>query len=147
MVEGVDVGLCLRCRWKRATVNRHGSIFFRCLLAETDSRFVRYPPLPVRSCPGYEEAMLFLVLTQYIKPLADVDAVRADHLAHLERLAAQGVVLAWARRDPPTGGAFLAAAPDRETLERLVAEDPYVKAGVGEPEIVEFKKANVRFAL
>lgn len=91
--------------------------------------------------------MLFVVLMQYTKPLADVDAVRADHLAHLERAAAAGTVLAWARRAPPTGGVLVAAAADRLTLERVLAEDPYVRAGVAKPEIVEFSQKNVRFKL
>lgn len=149
LVWGVDdhVGLCLRCRWKRVSTNARGSVFFRCTRAETDNRFVRYPPLPVRSCPGYEDAMLFAVLMHFTKPLADVDAVRPEHVAHLERLAAQGTILAWARRDPPVGGLFVAAAPDRATLERAVAEDPYVTTGVARPEIVEFRPGNVRLSL
>jgi hypothetical protein len=40
----------------RAVTNRRGSTFYRCALAETDPRFVRYPPLPVLVCPGYEIA-------------------------------------------------------------------------------------------
>ena len=135
------------CRWKRVVGNTRGSVFFRCARADTDARFVRYPPLPVRTCPGYEDAMLFVVLMHYTKPLADVDAVRAEHYAHLERAAAGGTMLAWARRDPPTGGVLIAAAADRQTLERVVAEDPYVKAGVARPEIVEFNEKNVRLKL
>jgi len=27
----------------------------RCGLADTDPRFLRYPPLPVRTCDGYVE--------------------------------------------------------------------------------------------
>lgn len=142
-----DVGLCLTCRWKRAGTNRRGSVFFRCARADLDPRFVKYPPLPVRACPGYEEAMLFVVLMHYTKPLPDIDAVRAEHIAHIERAAAQGTMLAWARRDPPAGGVLLAAAPDRAALERVVAEDPYVLRGVATPEIVEFNPKNVRVAL
>jgi len=48
------VGLCATCRWVRIASNRRGSVFYRCLRADTDPRFVRYPPLPVLSCPGYE---------------------------------------------------------------------------------------------
>ena len=51
------VGLCASCRWVRIVQNRRGSVFYRCLRADTDPpdpRFVRYPPLPVLSCPGYE---------------------------------------------------------------------------------------------
>lgn len=91
--------------------------------------------------------MLFAVLMNYVKPLADVDAVRAEHTAHLERLAAEGTVLAWARREPPVGGLLVMAAPDQETLERVLEEDPYVKAGVARPEIVTFRPANVRLNL
>ena len=128
----------------RATTTRRDSTFFRCLLAESDARFTRYPPLPVRACPGYEVAMLFVVLMHYTKPLAEVDAVRADHVRHLERLAGEGVMRAWARRDPPAGGVLIAAAPDRATVEAMVAADPYVKAGVARPEIVAFDPRNVR---
>ncbi len=56
MAESAEsVGLCFTCRWTRPATNRRGSTFFRCARAETDPRFVRYPPLPVRECPGYEE--------------------------------------------------------------------------------------------
>ena len=138
------VGLCFTCRWMRSTANRRGSVFFRCARAEDDARFVRYPHLPVRTCPGYEEAMLFVVLMHYSQPLEAVDRVRADHYRHLEAWAGRGIMRAWARRDPPTGGVLIAAVPDRAALERVLAEDPYVKAGVARPEIVEFKPANVR---
>ena len=140
-------GLCFTCRWKRAVTSRWGSTFFRCARAETDARFARYPPLPVRSCSGYEEAMLYVVLVHYTQPLAAVDAVRAQHVEHLERYAREGVFHAWARRDPPTGGVIVAAVPDRAALEAIVAQDPYLRAGVARAEIVEFNPANVRGAL
>ena len=49
-----SVGLGETCRWVRIVTNRRGSVFYRCLRADTDPRFVRYPPLPVLSCAGYE---------------------------------------------------------------------------------------------
>ena len=45
---------------------------------------------------------------------------------------------------PPTGGVIIATAPDRASLEAVIAKDPYVTAGVAEPEIVEFSAANTR---
>ena len=47
-------GLCATCKWVRIARNRRGSVFYRCLRAETDPRFVKYPPLPVLRCPGYD---------------------------------------------------------------------------------------------
>jgi len=47
-------GLCATCRHARVQETARGSRFWRCLRAETDERFDRYPRLPVRECPGYE---------------------------------------------------------------------------------------------
>jgi len=142
-----DAGLCFNCRWMRSSANRRGSVFFRCARAEDDARYVRYPPLPVLTCPGYEETMLFVVLMHYSQPLEAVDRIRAEHIRHVQAWAERGVFRAWARRDPPVGGVLVASAPDRAALERVVADDPYVKAGVANPEIVTFISANVRGVL
>jgi hypothetical protein len=48
-----DPGLCRRCAHARAVRSARGSQFWRCTLSERDSRFVKYPPLPVLRCPGY----------------------------------------------------------------------------------------------
>lgn len=45
-------GLCATCERLRILASSR-SVFVRCGLAETDPRFPRYPPLPVRVCPGY----------------------------------------------------------------------------------------------
>jgi hypothetical protein len=39
----------------RVVTNRRGSVFYRCARADNDPRFVRYPPLPVLACAGYEK--------------------------------------------------------------------------------------------
>jgi len=52
--DAARVGLCIDCRWMRDTTNRRGWTFFRCLRADTDARYKRYPPLPVLECPGHE---------------------------------------------------------------------------------------------
>jgi hypothetical protein len=54
--ERAELGLCADCRHARVQENARGSRFWRCLRAETDLRFARYPRLPVRECPGYERA-------------------------------------------------------------------------------------------
>lgn len=47
-------GECALCRHARALSNRRGSVFVLCRRAAVDERFQRYPPLPVRGCPGFE---------------------------------------------------------------------------------------------
>jgi len=46
-------GLCARCRHARVVVSRRGSRFVLCELSRTDTRFPRYPSLPVISCAGF----------------------------------------------------------------------------------------------
>lgn len=47
-------GLCAGCRHRRMVGNRRGSLFLLCTLSASDSRYPRYPPLPVLACAGFE---------------------------------------------------------------------------------------------
>ncbi|MBZ5650172.1 MAG: hypothetical protein LAO18_06780 [Acidobacteriia bacterium] len=47
-------GLCQDCSHARRIESDRGSVFVLCRLALTDSRFKKYPRLPVISCAGYE---------------------------------------------------------------------------------------------
>jgi hypothetical protein len=47
-------GLCDGCRHARRIENDRGSVFILCELSRTDSRFARYPRLPVVACTGFE---------------------------------------------------------------------------------------------
>lgn len=47
-------GLCGFCVHHRRVGNRRGSIFWMCERSRTDARYPKYPPLPVRTCPGFE---------------------------------------------------------------------------------------------
>jgi hypothetical protein len=49
----IDPGLCRFCQHMQRTTTRRGSVFYLCLLARVDTRFRKYPPLPVQHCPGY----------------------------------------------------------------------------------------------
>ena len=48
-------GLCATCRHLQVLRSRR-STFVRCGLADADSRFERYPPLPVAVCRGHQPA-------------------------------------------------------------------------------------------
>lgn len=53
MAEPDRAGLCYFCRHSRRTENDRGSVFYLCALSRTDSRFAKYPQLPVVHCLGY----------------------------------------------------------------------------------------------
>lgn len=80
---------------------------------------------------------LWLLLTSYVRPLTDVDALRSSHLEHLDRQRAAGHFLAWGRLVPPTGGFILARGLDRAALDAVIADDPYTVGGVAEWEVRE----------
>jgi hypothetical protein len=47
------VGLCEDCRFAATVKNERGSVFFLCELSRSNTRFARYPRLPVLVCPGF----------------------------------------------------------------------------------------------
>jgi hypothetical protein len=47
------VGLCTNCVNARQVESERGSTFWLCQLSATDTRFAKYPRLPVLACPGY----------------------------------------------------------------------------------------------
>jgi len=50
-----DPGLCASCMHGRVISGAH-STFWLCELSRTDSRFPRYPRLPVLRCSGYRRS-------------------------------------------------------------------------------------------
>ena len=52
--ERARVGLCASCRFGVRQRSARGGSFWRCRRADSDPAFTRYPPLPVRRCPGFE---------------------------------------------------------------------------------------------
>lgn len=47
-------GLCATCARARVVGNRRGSRFWMCTRSADDSRYPRYPRIPVVRCPGYD---------------------------------------------------------------------------------------------
>jgi hypothetical protein len=53
-MDDPNIGLCVRCRYARTQRSAKGMDFWRCGRSDTDASFLRYPPLPVRGCDGFE---------------------------------------------------------------------------------------------
>jgi uncharacterized protein YciI len=82
-------------------------------------------------------APVWLLLSRYVRPLTEVDALRADHVAHLERQREAGRFLAWGRLVPPTGGFVIARGMDRAALDAVLSQDPFTVGGVAEWDVRE----------
>jgi hypothetical protein len=48
-----DPGLCQTCQHLHQIESDRGSTFIRCELSLEDSRFPKYPRVPVLACSGY----------------------------------------------------------------------------------------------
>jgi uncharacterized protein YciI len=82
---------------------------------------------------------MFILLSRYLKPLEEVDKVLAEHRAFLEKHYAAHHLLISGPQDPRIGGVIVTHDISRELVDEILAEDPFVKAGVSAYEIIEFK--------
>jgi hypothetical protein len=53
--ERLALGLCSDCAHAQRIKSDKGSMFLQCRLSFSDSRFKKYPRLPVLNCSGYEK--------------------------------------------------------------------------------------------
>ena len=81
---------------------------------------------------------MFVFVSEYQRPLEEVDEHREAHLAFLAGLNEQGRILISGRRNPPVGGVVVIDAADLDEAHAIMAEDPFAKAGVARYEPYEF---------
>lgn len=81
---------------------------------------------------------MFLLLSQYVKPLEEVDRVVAEHRSFLDRYYANGLFVLSGPQEPRIGGVIVTRDATRPEVERALAEDPFVREGISEYEIIEF---------
>ena len=90
---------------------------------------------------------MYLLLSRSTKPLAEVDLHVVEHGACLDRDYASGDLIVSGPMEPREGGVIIANTMPRERLEAMLAEDPFVRAGVSEYRVIEFHAARRHAAL
>ena len=53
-VTSAKAGLCSTCLHLRHQQTKRGTTYFRCARSDQDDRYLRYPPIPVYACDGFE---------------------------------------------------------------------------------------------
>ncbi|GGK24590.1 hypothetical protein GCM10010124_16390 [Pilimelia terevasa] len=81
---------------------------------------------------------MFVVTLEYRVPLPEVDALLPAHREWLDRLLADGHLVACGPRVPRTGGVIVARAASRGQLNALLATDPLHQARAAAYTVVEF---------
>lgn len=85
---------------------------------------------------------MYIVSLSYTRPVEEVEALLEGHVAWLDRYFASGEFLFAGRKDPRTGGVIIAKDIDREALDKIVAEDPFVAVAKYEITKVNVTRAN-----
>ena len=70
---------------------------------------------------------MFVIELLYKAPLAQIDANMKAHVAFLNKYYAAGNFLVSGRKIPRDGGIIIAVGSNRDAIEALVREDPFVR--------------------
>ena len=83
--------------------------------------------------------MFILLLTYQDGVLGQLDALLPEHYEYVDRNIAAGIFFLTGRRVPRTGGVILARADSRETIEKVIAEDPFLRTGAVAYDVIEIE--------
>lgn len=82
---------------------------------------------------------MFLLLSRYLKPPAEIDRVLPAHRAFLDEHYASGAFVLSGPMEPRVGGVIVTADMPRERVDAILASDPFVREAISAYDIVEFK--------
>ena len=81
---------------------------------------------------------MFMLELTFTKPASDVEPQNKAHGEWVRRYLGEGTFLFAGVKKSGTGGVLAVKSIEREELNRIIAEDSYIKANVGGFGIVEF---------
>jgi uncharacterized protein YciI len=90
---------------------------------------------------------MYLLIISYIEPLATVEPHMKPHGAWVKQHLDAGEFLFAGPKKSGLGGVIAARSMDRAALQKLLATDAYVEAGVAEYQVVEFDNRLARAGL
>jgi len=82
---------------------------------------------------------MFVIELTYKVDLARIDAQMKAHVAFLKKYYDAGNFLISGRQIPRTGGIIIAVGDSREQIEAVMQEDPFVKKGLADARVIEFR--------
>lgn len=82
---------------------------------------------------------MFVIELIYRAALVEIDAAMKAHVMFLKKHYAAGHFLVSGRKIPRDGGIILAVGKNREQIEAIVREDPFVQRGLADFRIIQFR--------
>lgn len=81
---------------------------------------------------------MFIAILTYKKPLSEVDKYLQAHREYLAENYAAGNFIASGPQTPRVGGVIMMRVTSRETVDALIAQDPFHINEVADYQVVEF---------
>lgn len=81
---------------------------------------------------------MFIVNLTYKASFDIVEPHLEAHMAFVNKQYESGIFLASGKKIPRTGGVILSGVENRETLNNIMMQDPFILHGVADFEITEF---------
>lgn len=81
---------------------------------------------------------MFLVITEYLKNIEDVEKYLPAHSAFLDKYYAQKKIIFSGRRNPRIGGAIMFNVDSEAEVQSILSEDPFKRNGIAKYELYEF---------
>jgi uncharacterized protein YciI len=82
---------------------------------------------------------VFVIELVYKVDLAQIDAHMKSHMAFLREQYDAGTFVMSGRKVPRDGGIILAAGTDRDHIEAIIRQDPFVAQGLADYRIIQFR--------
>jgi uncharacterized protein YciI len=82
---------------------------------------------------------MFVIELIYKSTLTEIDANMKAHVIFLKKYYAAGNFLVSGRKVPRDGGIIIAVGKNREQIEAIVREDPFVQRGLADFRIIQFR--------
>ncbi len=82
---------------------------------------------------------MFVIELTYIADLDRIDAAMRAHMRWLKAQYAAGHFLVSGRKVPRDGGIIIAVGKNREEVEAIAAQDPFVTGGLATARVIEFR--------
>lgn len=81
---------------------------------------------------------MFVIELVYTADLEQIDARMKSHVQFLKKHYDAGTFVVSGRKVPRDGGIIIATGTDRDAIEAIVREDPFVVHGLAEYRITQF---------
>ena len=81
---------------------------------------------------------MYIIIVKYQSPIEVIDELLVAHSAFLDKYYNNGMLICSGPHNPRTGGIIISKAPNKETVEQLISEDPFYINKAADYEIIEF---------